>query len=122
MASIRIIATPPGEAPEEIRRAWIGLVLPLHARHVGSPRPVHSIGVLTGPRGLLGGLWAVLSGRSKKVQGFAVGARESIELLEGHNPHAAAWWRQHASHLLRSGRALVFPSEVCEVVGGEADT
>ena len=26
---IRIIAVPPGEAPEEIRRAWVGLVLPL---------------------------------------------------------------------------------------------
>ena len=26
---IRIIATPPGEAPEHIRAAWVGLALPL---------------------------------------------------------------------------------------------
>jgi hypothetical protein len=29
MASIRITKVPAGEAPEEIRRAWVGLVLPL---------------------------------------------------------------------------------------------
>lgn len=29
MASFRIIATPRGDAPEEVRKEWIGVVLPL---------------------------------------------------------------------------------------------
>jgi hypothetical protein len=51
---IRIIATPSGEASEEVRRAWIGLELPLAAGETG-PRTVSIGGVLTGlpwPRSL----------------------------------------------------------------------
>ena len=29
MASFRIVSTPRGQAPEEVRREWVGLVLPL---------------------------------------------------------------------------------------------
>ncbi|HXU00514.1 MAG TPA: hypothetical protein VN903_05955 [Polyangia bacterium] len=43
---IRIIDTPPGEAPIEIRNAWIGIVLALVAGESG-PRPVIVSGVLS---------------------------------------------------------------------------
>ncbi|HEY7315037.1 MAG TPA: hypothetical protein VH643_37170 [Gemmataceae bacterium] len=45
---VRIIATPPGEAPEEIRQAWLGLELPLAAGETG-PHNVPTGGVLSGP-------------------------------------------------------------------------
>ncbi len=52
MAAIKIISTPPGEAPLHIREAWVELVLPL------AVPPVRSVwivgGVLTGPKTALG--------------------------------------------------------------------
>src|SRR5262249_39552999 len=43
---IRIIATPPGEAPEEVRRAWVGVELPL-ARGAAEPRHWNVVGAVS---------------------------------------------------------------------------
>lgn len=115
MASIRIIATPPGEAPEEVRRAWVGLVVPIGSRHASGPSSVHGVGVVTGPHGWLRRLWAVVTGRTEKIHGFVLSSRRCIELLDAHAPAAAAWWRSNTPHLLQPGQALVFPAESCEV-------
>lgn len=47
--SIKIISTPPGEAPEYIRQAWIGLVLPANN---SEPSSYMGTGVLSGPRSI----------------------------------------------------------------------
>lgn len=49
---IRITDIPGGEAPLEIRRAWVGLVLPLAPGEDG-PRTPRTAGVLSGPKRLL---------------------------------------------------------------------
>ena len=59
---VRIIATPPGEAPEEVRRAWVGLELPLAAGETG-PHTTPVGGVLTGAHTFLGRLFKLLTGR-----------------------------------------------------------
>jgi hypothetical protein len=97
---IRIISPPPGEAPEEVRRAWVELELPL-ARGQGKPRPLNVVGVLT-QRG------------SGATAGYIVDGRTAIRLLESHAPQAAQWWRENAPHVVASGYQLVFPAEVCE--------
>src|SRR5947199_83534 len=61
---IRIIDVPPGEAPEWVRRAWVGLVLPLAPGEYG-PRVLAAAGVLTGPRGCAAALAQLLMGRVK---------------------------------------------------------
>jgi len=38
MASIRIIAVPPGEAPQQVREAWVGLRLPVSKGVLGYRR------------------------------------------------------------------------------------
>ena len=114
MRKIRIISTPPGEAPEEIRKAWVGLVLPL--ARFRPRRKTWGAGVLTGPKTQLGFLAAVASGRLKRQIVYVAVGRIAVDTLATHSPGAAEWWRNHASHLLRRGWRLCFPAEVCEEV------
>ena len=100
---IRIVAMPPGDAPEHIRRAWVGLELPLANGQSGPTRqPVQGI----------------LSAQDEgPVSGYAVDGREGVALLTAKAPEAAAWWRQQAPHVTMHGYQLVFPADVCEQVG-----
>jgi len=99
---IRIVAAPPGEAPEEIRSEWIGLELPLLP---GEPLPIttQTVGVLTDrPTGV--------------ATGFVVDGAKAIEMLAARSPTAAEWWREAAPHIMAPGYKLSFPPEVCEKV------
>jgi hypothetical protein len=97
---IRIIASPPGEAPAHIRAAWVGLELPLMEGWTG-PRILYAAGVLSGTR------MAV-------VVGYLVSGKAAVELLAAHAPAAAAWWRTNASAVLCGGCPLIFPAYVCQ--------
>ena len=44
MGSIKIITTPPGQAPEEVRQEWVGLIIPLAEQETGG----FQMGVLGG--------------------------------------------------------------------------
>jgi len=116
MASqIRIVSVPPGEAPEDIRRAWIGLTLPIRGRG-----PIMGIGsgVLTGPKGILELLWRLLTFRMRVQAGYAVDVATAIDILAKTRPDAAAWWRHAAPHLFRRGRLFVFATSCCQPVEG----
>jgi hypothetical protein len=82
VAHLRIVRTPPGEAPEEIRRAWVGVELPLYP---GETEPSHfqTVGVLS-QRGALADM------------GYAVDGPTAVDTLEFQSPEAAAWWRENA--------------------------
>ena len=109
------MGTPPGEAPLEVRAAWVGLVLPLVPGDRG-PHRVWTQGVVTGPRTFLGYLWARLLRRLKIVNGFRVDAAGAIQVLAQHNVVAAAWWRTHAPLAIQPGRILIFHAEACRLV------
>ena len=111
---IRIIATPPGEAPEEIRRAWIGVRIPLPLLHKHA-KDWRAAGVLTGPKSFLARLSGLFSGRFQRHYGYAVSVIEAISALEAANPAAAKWWRENTPEALRPGKAFVFAAEVCVV-------
>jgi hypothetical protein len=109
VASLRILRTPPGEAPEKIRRAWVGVDLPLRRRERESGS-YQTVGVLSHQD-------------TQMIAGYAVDGREAVKALGSHSPEAAAWWREHAPHVLASGYRLLFPCDVCEVIdspGAEA--
>jgi hypothetical protein len=116
MASIRIRSVPPGEAPESVRAAWVGLELPLlrerPLRYLGS-------GVLTGPRGVVQLILHLATFRLKVLTGFVVPSKAAIEVLERSDPGAARWWRENAPHTLRPGRHFLFPPECCEKVDSD---
>ena len=104
-AWVRIIAIPPGEAPDWVRERWVGLVLPLR---LAQPMRAGAWGVLTGPRTVLQQLMGALGGRAARHRGWVVDSRRAIELLEIDHPDAADWWRSHAPHMLRPGRLFLF--------------
>jgi len=112
---VRITKTPPGEAPLEVRNAWVGLVLPLRRGETG-PRRILTAGVVTGPRSRLGFLVAALLRRFEPVVGFVIDAAASLEILAEHDASAAEWWRDNAPSTVAPGKALLFHAEVCEIV------
>jgi hypothetical protein len=95
---VRIVAVSPGPAPEEVRRAWVGLIVPLAAGETG-PRQVRT------------------TGAEEKV-GYVVDAARALQVLAAQAPEAAAWWKRNAPAQCQPGRAFLFPPEVCQEVEG----
>jgi hypothetical protein len=112
--SVQIIGIPPGEAPEDVRRCWVGLALPLA---IEGPRSRLGYGVLTGPRGLGDMIRHFVAGKFVRQDGYIVDASVAVDILEAHAPHAAQWWRKNAPHAIRPGRRFIFAAEVCREVG-----
>ena len=110
---IRIISTPPGEAPEQVRQAWIGLEISVPPRFAGRCRGF-GVGVLSGPKSSLGSLFAVLFGRAQREVGYIVESRVAIDLLAARSPETAGWWRQNAPRFTKSGRYFMFAAASCE--------
>jgi len=61
---IRIKSIPSGEAPEHIRQAWIGVVIPVPPR-LTERRNFLGFGVLSGPKSRLGAVLFLLLGRAR---------------------------------------------------------
>jgi len=110
---IRIISVPPGEAPMSVRLAWVGLELPL-APERSSRQLAMTSGVVSAPRGWWQRIAALFRGGYGVQTGYAVNARDAVNLLRAKDPTAAAWWREHCGHLLDGKRRLLFPTAGCE--------
>jgi len=112
---IRIVRTPPGEAPVWVREKWIGLELPLASGDDGPTEAVTS-GVLSGPRNrLIALVWALL-GRLQHQRGYAVDAMTAMRILQKTAADAATWWSENVPRLQVPGRKLLFHTSVCEIV------
>ena len=97
MSSVRIISTPPGQAPEWVRKGWVGVEIPL-------PEQISEGGIQVGVRG----------GKAQNVGGYRVVTSEAIEALQKKSPEATEWWMNNVP--LSSISHLVFSKEVCELV------
>lgn len=91
---IRIIATPPGDAPEEVRRRWVGLELPLAGGAKGPWFvPVGDVrGLSVGPYSFLTSLRGGLTRRW--VRAYLVHTSKALALLGEKDPEAVRWWRE----------------------------
>lgn len=96
---IKIIQTPPGEAPEWIRSEWVGLVLPI-LRNMP-------------PRTYVGG---VLDGEVRELEDYlySIKTAVAIELLGAKSPEAKQWWMDNVNSDIK--RILFFRKQDCEVV------
>jgi len=112
---IRIIAVPPGEAPQWVREKWVGLELPLASR-TAAARTGWTSGVLSGPRGLVSTIARLLSGRLERKTGFLVRVEPALAALEQAVPEAAAWWRSHVPHLMKPWKSFMFHEHVCHLI------
>jgi hypothetical protein len=98
--SVKIVATPGGEAPLDVREAWVGLTLPLSDP---TPRTFEPIGILSHTK------------QAPRV-GYQVEGWRAVDILDEKAPWAAAWWREKAPHVLASCYQLIFSADVCEIV------
>lgn len=112
---LQITAVPPGQAPLWVRERWVGLRLPL-AQRKSAPISWFTSGVLSGPKGILSCVLAMLTGKFERQSGFAVEVQAAIEALDKHSPDAADWWRRNTPHLLRGKQYFVFLESVGRVV------
>jgi hypothetical protein len=110
---IEIFSTPPGEAPEEVRRMWIGLRLPLL---VEGSHKFQTVGALTGPKTWLGNLLACIFGKTTPEVGYAVNSSIAISILESKNSMAANWWKENTTYYSNLKRIFIFNKECCRVV------
>jgi hypothetical protein len=112
---IRIIAIPPGEAPQWVREQWVGLELPL-SQLSRAARSRRVFGVLSGPGSLLARLLAILTGRARRESGYAVSVSAAVAVLESKSPEAAAWWRANVPGMTSPLRCFLFSESVCQVL------
>ena len=110
--TLTITSTPAGEAPLWVREKWIGIVLPVAQRRPEA-QTVRVSGVLTGPKGLVARLVALVRGKlTERQTGYIVNTLTAFECLARHSPEALAWWRVNTPHLFSPGRHFVFESSV----------
>ncbi len=96
--SIKIISMPAGEAPEEIREAWVGLVIPLTDHPLKDPRHI----------GVLGG-----APSKENEDGYEVTVTDALNTLrQAGKTKVANWW---FPHLIGRGH-LVFGKKFCELI------
>jgi hypothetical protein len=114
----RILDVPDSAAPEHVRRAWVGLSLPIADRYP-DPMSIPYYGVLTGPRTWFGHVWSSVTGRSPARRDcYIVPVNDALAELAKSAPAAADWWRDNTPHLIGAGRTFGFPVEFCQA---EAD-
>jgi hypothetical protein len=115
MRCIEIIATPPGEAPEEFRRSWIGVLIPLPA-DAQTEQENTGYGVLTGPRSWFPALFPFLHKAKVRWRGYRVCGADAVAALAKRDQSAAEWWKSNAPHVLKKRWHLLFPADVCRIV------
>lgn len=101
MECIEITGVPLGDAPEEVRKAWVGLRLALAATSHGSLAE-RSIGILS---------------RAPSPGGYVVSALDAVEILRLFNNVAATWWDEHTD-FVQPGKFFTFDVVCCRIVTG----
>ncbi len=117
---VRVIAVPPGEAPEHIRRAWLGLVLPLAPWAPGPVEGAECDGP-TKPVGVFATLARLLTGRYPGGLYYVTSVDAALAVLERASPGASAWWLENTPHLIGANRTFQIAAGVCEEVPGPGD-
>lgn len=95
MAQVEIINTPPGQAPDWVRDAWIGLILPVD---------MDAVGVLQ---------MGIFGGEGQNDGGYNIPTEKALEFLEKKDQRAARWWYDNLPFM---PPWLVFHRDVCKLV------
>lgn len=98
---VRIVRPPSGDAPEWVRKAWLGMALP-QSLHVSKAEQQSSPTLMSKVRGFFGG---------GQRPGHDVDTQVALGLLEHHASEAAQWWRSRPI-----GPLLRFDARACEPV------
>ena len=106
--AIEIIQTPAGEAPEWVRQAWVGLVLPCDPYLGYGEKPEKGILSLEEKEGV-----------RRRRRSYAVLQKDAIGILRNYSPNAAAWWRIHGFPMSTPGEdRFGFAEDEARIVRG----
>lgn len=94
---IRIVSIPFGEEPEWVKRAWIGLEIP----------------VIKGAYKQKGGQ-EILSGEFRASDNYVTYAEQALNILKAARPEAEKWWRENVD--LVPVDYIAFDQSVCELI------
>ncbi|MDO9399376.1 MAG: hypothetical protein Q7T79_01655 [bacterium] len=97
MIQIKIIDVPLGQAPDWVRKEWVGLILPV----------AENLPPLTF-------LIGALDGEVKNPSGYAVETTTAIKTLAIKSPEAAKWWEDNISSDLMPW--MFFHEKVCRLI------
>ncbi len=115
MKKILIYKVPPGEAPLEIRKSWIGVSIPVSDKGFQKKRTAFGV-ISKPPLSRRQSMFSVFRKDRVRWTSFEVNAVDAVSALEEHNPKAAAWWKEHVGYLLELEGQLIFPSNVCRLI------
>lgn len=101
---IRIVNTPPGQAPEWVRKEWVGLELPVEEDSPGSEKSTQ-----IGARG----------GKPENLGGYPIRTSDAINSLREKSQQAAEWWETNLP--LEVVPTFVFKKEACEIIPDTPD-
>ncbi len=101
---VKIVKVPNGEAPLDVRKAWVGLVLPCDP-YLGYPDNDLERGILSGKKA------------ARNRCGISVRQDLAIEILEKERPEAAAWWKANGFPQ-EAGSRFGFAEEEIEIISG----
>jgi hypothetical protein len=114
---IRIVRVPAsGIAPEEVRRAWVGVELPLHAP--GMQRTT-GYGILSAPNSRVLRWLRARLGIPHPDAGYVVKAGVAVAELAREAPEAALWFRENVPQLLEPGQLFLFAADECRIIATE---
>jgi hypothetical protein len=115
MRRVRIESTPPGDAPERVRRAWIGLTLPLSLKAEAQPGIYATQSVLAAKHGFVAGILRRFNPvlEEQPLPHYIIEASVAIAILQSAEPEAASWWEKHAPHVLEPGKLFAFAAHCC---------
>ncbi len=97
---IIIAEAPPGDAPDDIREAWVGLVLPLRGGFK-QPHKMRANQIVSGDE-------------IEPQEVFLVEGSEALSILSEENTIAANFYRDSLADVATP--VFTFPVDVCEVV------
>ena len=103
MRRIKITGLPGGQAPEVIRRAWIGVEIPVDESEE-QPCTQDTGGIL------------VRGEQPVPKRVYTVFALDAFKALKKHNNGASLWWAASAPQWFREGMHLLFDESACELI------
>ncbi|MEO9819228.1 MAG: hypothetical protein ABJ370_23035 [Paracoccaceae bacterium] len=107
---IEITSTPPGESPEWVRTAWIGVKVQTLD---DTPVTVPTVSSVGGPRSIPGQIWHHLRGKTIMRKGYLVNARDAVGLLALQSEEAARWCIENAPQMLNPDQNFMFEETCC---------
>jgi hypothetical protein len=96
---IRITGVPPGQAPEWVRKEWVGLELPVQEDALNPNEGIQ---------------FGVKGGKPENLGGYPIHTSDAISALTKKSPRAAEWWKTNVP--LELMPTLVFKREACQII------